>query len=505
MKSSLTFQNLFNSELVRHIEQELILAHQIDGYRLMEQAGMAAFKVISDHYSGARTLSVVTGGGNNAGDGFVLARLAHQAGMDVRIYPVVAPALLKCDALNAYENYVAAGGTTLPFIPQDFEGTEILVDALFGTGLDRPVQGIFLETIIAMNKFRWDCSEVQSISRHLVSLDVPSGLHANSGSIMGQSIKADLTVTFITNKLGLYTGEGPEHTGKVILENLDSNPLLDITREPSARRLSKPTSPLLPSRSRSGHKGLYGHVLVVGGDHGMSGSVQITSRAALRVGAGLVSLVTRSAPTSFDGLFPEIMTHSTEDPSELEPLLGRATVLALGPGLGKKTWGKAIFDRCLEAHCFKVIDADALNLLAENPQPTKNSILTPHPGEAARLLGTTTRDVQNDRFAAIRALHERFGGTIVLKGSGSIVYDGSAPPCIVSEGNPGMSSGGMGDLLTGIIAGLIAQGLSLSESAILGTYLHGHAGDLAADEHGEIGLTASDLLTFLPLIINGKI
>ena len=467
----------------------------------MERAGQAALSLIKRLYPDSKTLSVVAGGGHNGGDGYVLARFAFQTGFDVRVYPAVSPSHLKGDALTAYEDFSKLGVEILPFIPHDFEGTEILVDALFGTGLNRVIDSSMLPVIGAINRYRWDSSPAQSRKRVVFSLDIPSGLNSETGVLMGAAVKADVTLTFVGKKQGLFTGDGPEYSGNVYFDDLETRLL--ISKTPTANLFSPP-SPCLPVRSRSSHKGMFGHVLVLGGGIGMGGAPRLTAYAAARTGSGLISIGTTLDNAVVDHHYPELMVHALSQKKDFDPLLKKATVVALGPGLGQTDWGKWIFAASVESSRPRVIDADALNLLAVSPRKIENSVLTPHPGEAGRLLGISTADIQKDRFAAVEALHRKYNSVIVLKGSGTLVFDGNEVPTIIQTGNPGMATGGMGDLLTGIISGLIAQGLPLIKAAKLGAYLHGLAGDHAAKEKGEIGLLATDLLPYIHKLLNGR-
>ena len=506
MKPSLfPTQNLYTPTSARIIDQHLLEQKGISGDELMERAGLSAFLIFKHIYPKASTLSVVTGGGNNAGDGFVLARLAHKEGLDVRVYPAIDPIMLRGDAANAFNKFIALGGQILSFVPQDFEGTEILIDAIFGSGLNRVIDEPISSIINAINRYRWNCSKAQSKERAIISLDIPSGLDGATGSILGVSVKADVTISFITQKQGLYTGEGPQNSGEIYLSRLlDNDSELPSAVRPTAK-IYRPPPLILPVRSRTAHKGRFGHVLVIGGEEGMSGAPLISALAALRSGSGLVSIATKSTHSGALALgHPEIMAHGAEDTETLIQLIRRATVLAIGPGLGLKTWGQRTFEHAISSPLPKVIDADALNWLSASPRKLDNAILTPHPGEAARLLGCTAQEVQADRFSAIRELHHRFGSTIILKGSGSLFFDGFGVPKVFRVGNPGMASGGMGDLLTGLIAGLLAQGLSLGEAAQLSTYVHGLAGDIMAAKQGEIGLIATDLLPAIRSILNNQ-
>jgi hydroxyethylthiazole kinase-like uncharacterized protein yjeF len=257
-----------------------------------------------------------------------------------------------------------------------------------------------------------------------------------------------------------------------------------------------------PKRPKDSFKNDFGHVLIIGGGAGMAGAARIASEASLRMGAGLVSVASLPGHTSaIIARHPEIMCHGVETTAEVEPLLARATVLAIGPGLGKTFWAKDLWNATIQSPLPKVVDADALNLLAENPQTSNHWILTPHVGEAARLLNTSSKSIQADRIQSIVQLQKSYQGVVVLKGSGTLIYDGT-DLSICEAGNPGMASGGMGDCLTGIIVGLLAQHFSLTDAAKIGVYLHAHAGDMAAQQLGERGLLATDLIPYLQMLVN---
>ena len=482
---------LYRARQVREMDRYAIDELGIPGIELMRRAGQAAFAALRRHWPTARTVSVLCGAGNNGGDAYVVARLAVESGLDVRAYPLAPPERLQGDARAAFEDYQAAGGPLLDFVPAGFEGAQVLVDGLLGTGLGREVEGVYAETIRGVNRFRGG----------VLALDVPSGLNADTGCALGVAVKADLTVTFIGLKPGLFTGDGPEHCGEVVFDDLLTPPSVQASQSPSARLLP-PWASGLPRRPRGVHKGNYGHVLVVGGAPGFSGAARMAAEATARVGAGLVSVATHPVHAALlNSGRPELMCHAIATVDELRPLLERASVVAVGPGLGQEDWGRVLFDAVLDSGLPLVVDADALNLLARAPIKRDDWVLTPHPGEAGRLLGTTSAAVQADRFAAITALQECFGGTVVLKGSGSLILGPSSIPSICTQGNPGMASGGMGDVLTGVVAGLLAQGLDFTEAAETGVRLHSAAGDKAA-ESGERGMLACDLMPWIRALVN---
>jgi len=258
----------------------------------------------------------------------------------------------------------------------------------------------------------------------------------------------------------------------------------------------------LSPRPRDAHKGLFGHVLIIGGDYGMAGAARLAGEAALRVGAGLVSIATRPEHVSaiVSGR-PELMCHPVKQAKDLKPLLAKATVIVLGPGLGQSAWSKQLFKQALASALPKIIDADGLNLLAKQTKKSDHWILTPHPGEAARLLKSDNKKIQADRITAVKQLQQKLGGIAILKGAGSLVA-ASDSISICQAGNPGMASGGMGDVLSGVIGGLLAQQFNLQQAAELGVCLHAYAGDLAAQQNGERGMLASDLMPYLRELMN---
>ncbi len=487
-------QALYRAEQVRELDRLAMTRYGISGETLMERAGTAAWERLVRRWPHAGRLVVLAGVGNNGGDGFVVARRALEAGRSVQVLQVGDRDRLKGDALYHAERYAAAGGVWRPFEGRLPENADLLVDALLGTGLERPVEGIWSDAVQAMNRQR----------APVVALDLPSGLHADTGAVLGCAVKAELTVTFIGLKQGLFTGEGPEMCGEVEFDALDVPARLYGHLVVSSRRIDwAQQRTLLRPRRRTAHKGDFGHVLVVGGDHGMGGAPRLAAEGALRAGAGLVTLATRPehlAPAL--SARPELLAHAVEQPWQLDPLLRRATQVVVGPGLGRGPWGRALFEMVMAAGRPLVVDADGLNLLAESPVRRDDWVLTPHPGEAARLLGIDTQEVQADRFAAVEALEARYGGVVVLKGAGTLVASGGdRRVAVCTDGNPGMASGGMGDVLAGVIGALMAQGLAPAVAAEMGVCLHAAAGDKAA-RAGRRGLLAVDLMSHIRRLAN---
>ncbi|MEJ2515968.1 MAG: NAD(P)H-hydrate dehydratase [Gammaproteobacteria bacterium] len=486
-------RELWTAAQVRELDRRAIEDRGIPGYTLMQRAASAAFTMLESRWPAARRVTVLCGAGNNAGDGYVIARLARQAGMEVDVAALVSPDRLSGDAAKACADFVADGGRWESW-SGGLPGAGPVVDAMLGTGLDRPLEGVFGEAAQA----------VAESGRPVLAVDIPTGLHADTGRVMGAVVPAQVTATFIGLKLGLFTGRGPAVAGRIGYADLGVPEDLAAGMEPAALR-GEPTELglWLAPRTRDAHKGAFGHVLVVGGEEGMGGAARMAAEAALRAGAGLVSVATR--PVHVPAVLaarPEVMCRGLDDPDALAPLLDRATVLALGPGLGRSDWSRALYRKAAAAGLPTVLDADGLNLLAEDADRRDDRVITPHPGEAARLLGIDTTEVQADRPAAARALAQRFGGVAVLKGAGTVVAREEGPLWICDRGNPGMASGGMGDVLTGVIAGLAAQLGDLHTAARLGVLAHALAADDAASAGGERGLAAGDVLDRLRAWVN---
>ena len=482
---------LYTAEQVRNLDRRAIRELGIPGYELMTRAGHATLDALRALWPRAGSLAVLCGPGNNGGDGYVVARVARARGMRVQAIAVADPRQLAGDARRAFDEFASAGGREEAWTGQALDA-DVVVDAIFGTGLTREVTGDAASILRAANASR----------RPVVAIDIPSGLHADTGAVLGVAARADLTVTFIGRKIGCYLGEGPDQVGRLVFDDLAVPPETYERETPTARLLGESEVALaLPKRPRTAHKGAHGHVLVIGGGPGMPGAARLAGEAALRAGAGLVTVAAH--PDSLPALAarPELMCLAAREARDIGAALQRATVVAIGPGLGQGDWSRAMFEDALACGLPLVLDADALNLLAAAPRRNDRWVLTPHPGEAARLLGVTSRAVQADRRAAARALQERYGGQIVLKGAGSIVQSPASTPCICDRGNPGMAAGGMGDVLTGVIAGIAAQCGDLGLAARAGVFVHAQAGDLAA-RRGERGLLAGDLLEQVRSCVN---
>jgi NAD(P)H-hydrate epimerase len=492
MKHSADF--LYSTATIRELEQLTIHEYEISGYDMMNRAGRAALKILQQKFKGQRLL-VCCGGGNNGGDGYVLARLAQRAGYVVDVVSLVDPLQLKGDALRAYEDWRMLG-LGLIDTPERVNAVDVVVDALLGTGLQREVEGVWRNMIEAIND-----SGVP-----VLSLDVPSGLNADTGCVMGVAVCADVTVSFVGHKRGMFTHQAVDCCGDIILDDLDLPQEIFQRVSPRARKLDWPElQQHIHPRRRSCHKGNCGHVLIIGGNTGMSGAVRLAGEAALRAGAGLVSVVTRPGHVSaLVSARPELMVWGSDDARIPADVWRRASVVVIGPGLGRDVWAQQLLAQVLaDTSRPKVIDADALNLLHVQDGPREDWVLTPHPGEAARMLACTSADIQQDRFAALENLLQKYGGTIVLKGAGSVLGSGGELPAVCPYGNPGMATAGMGDVLSGIIAAWLAQRMNPVQAAQLGVVIHALAGDAAA-QHGERGLLASDLFEQVRTLVNAN-
>ncbi|HET7931976.1 MAG TPA: NAD(P)H-hydrate dehydratase [Rhodanobacteraceae bacterium] len=479
---------LYTNAQVRALDRAAIEGG-IPGIELMQHAAAAALALLRQRWPQARSLCVLCGSGNNGGDGFLLAALARAAGLQACV--IATSDAASGDAALARERYLREGGAVAR-ADAGLPPADVYVDGLFGSGLNRAPTGDAARLIQALN------AQAQPV----LALDVPSGLDADMGVAFDPCVRAATTVCFVGWKRGLFTAQGPDQCGERSLATLDIPAGVYSVQTPDALML---TAQVLPPRARDSHKGRYGHVLAVGGDLGAGGAIRMCGEASARVGAGLVSIATREANVgAILAARPELMPHGVHVPRNMEPLLARASVIALGPGLGHDDWGRGMWQAALDAGKPTVLDADGLNLLAlEARVLPAQVVLTPHPGEAARLLGVSTGEVQSDRFAAARALAQKHRAVVVLKGAGSLVADPAGRVAVCPWGNPGMASGGMGDVLTGVIAGLLAQGLDAWNAACVGTGLHARAGDLAA-RAGERGLLASDLFPYLRALLSGR-
>ena len=499
----MTYRTAYSTAAVRVLEGLLMESEGIDSNALMERAGAAAYAQGRKRFPDARRWLVLAGAGNNAGDGFVIARLARREGLEVRTLLLSPDPSPHGDALVQFEAMRQSGVPVAAYDGGKLPDSNLVVDAMFGIGLSRPLGGVYLDAVRACGR----------TTVPVLAVDIPTGIHADSGARMGAAVRATRTVTFVADKCGLFLGEAPDYAGERVLETLGRVPAAKVEQvEAGSEGLPRlrvfgnaSRRAMLPRRRRTDHKGRFGHVLVIGGGAGMGGAARLAGEGALRAGAGLVSVATH--PEHASALLagrPELMVRGVAEAEDLAPLLARAGVLAIGCGLGLDAWAREVFDAAMRCELPCVVDADGLVLLAERGEDTGGRgkraprVVTPHPGEAGRMLARSAAAVQADRLGAVDALRRDYGAAVLLKGAHTLVSGGERPPWVMDAGNPGMATGGMGDVLTGLLAGLWAQfpDAAPEDVAALAAFLHARAGDRAAAA-GERGMIASDLLAAL--------
>ncbi|MFV1997974.1 MAG: NAD(P)H-hydrate dehydratase [Acidiferrobacterales bacterium] len=476
--------NLYTVEQSRQLDRLAVEKLDLGNGLLMQRAGAAAFDTLRSRWPWASVITVVCGSGNNGGDGYVLAALARKQGVTVSVLCLGDLARQQGDALIMRRIYEKEGGKVEAFDGVLAPGQDLVVDALFGIGLARTVEGPWADAIEAIND-----SGVP-----VLALDIASGLQADSGRVLGCAVVADATIAFITLKAGMFTADGPDHCGHIYHENLGVPETVTASITPFAKRISqKKLKYLLPHRRQNTHKGQSGRVLVIGGGPGMPGAVRLAGEAALYTGAGMVTIATHpDHARQINAARPELIVHSITTAKDLNRLFVATDVIAVGPGLGRSEWAMQLLANVLESSRPKVLDADALNLLARDEHYSDEWILTPHPGEAATLLETTADAIQQHRFESADKIVKRYGGICVLKGAGSIISNGESR-LVCDCGNAALSTAGTGDLLTGAIASFVAQGMALKEATATAVWVHGHAAGILAP-HGERGWLASDFL-----------
>jgi len=493
---------LYSTEQIRCLEQEAIEKHNISVFELMQHAGKSAFTFLQQHWSKAQHIGILCGPGNNAGDGYIIGEQAIQSGFQVQLISVTDQNKLQGAAQQAMKAFCDTGGTVNCLTEKDhtplqsMQSCDVLVDALLGTGLNKPPQGLIAHCINWLN---------QQTSTPVFAIDVPSGLNADSGQCFDPVVNAEATLTFIGYKRGMHTGKALNCCGHIHLNDLSLPTTIFQQKKTSIPVLSETQCRhALKKRQPAAHKKDYGHVLVVGGDYGMQGAIRMAGEAALRVGAGLVSVATRPEHAfETPAERPELMCFPIEHAEQLTPLIEKATVIIIGPGIGNSEWSNRLWHAIESTKQPKVIDAQGLDFLPNSPllPLPENCIITPHPGEAGRLLNCAAADIENNRFQAITNLQQKIGGTVVLKGAGTLIMEASGQISLCDRGNPGMATGGMGDVLSGVIGGLLAQSLSPAEATKAGVFFHAHAADIAS-ESGQSGLIASDLFLVLKQIID---
>jgi ADP-dependent NAD(P)H-hydrate dehydratase / NAD(P)H-hydrate epimerase len=501
---------LYTADQVRVLDRCAVEEHHLNTSLLMMRAGKAAFTQLLALWPQVVSIHVFCGSGNNGGDGYVLAALASQQQLSVIVWQLAPVEKLTGAALAAYHYAQQEQVLIQPFslaawqqqqllTPATLTQSVVIIDALLGTGLTGPVRPLYADAIESINACDWP----------VLALDIPSGVNADTGDVTGVAIKANATVSFIGLKLGLFMSRGRVFSGQRYFNDLAVPISIYSAASAIATRLQlDDVLGVLAPRPADAHKKDCGHLLVIGGDHGYGGAPLMAAEMALRCGAGMVSIATHAEHIgAILARRPELMALAVESGQILKPLLQRSNALVVGPGMGSSAWSKQLLSHAIGVGLPMVIDADALNLLAsgdlhlntDNPQ----WILTPHPGEAARLLATTSDRIQADRVQAARDIQARYGGVVILKGPGTLVLDLDGNISVCDHGNPGMASAGMGDVLCGLLGALIVQGVGLNNAAQLGVCLHAAAADNLVQNNGERGLLATDLIAAVRTIING--
>ena len=499
MSHYLIQQALFDAKTVGELDQLACQKGNISPFELMSRAGDGAFAELLENFGRPDCIHVFCGAGNNGGDGYIIASLAAHEKISVRVYELGNPARMSDETKLARQQCVDANIIFESFDSSCNLSEGIIVDSLIGTGFKGVLRDEFAIAIECIN----------SSLLPVLAVDIPSGLASDTGAVQEVAVKADITVTFVAPKQGLFTGRGTALCGDIVYDSLDIPADILQQRLPSAELMSvDDLLEYLPEPEADVHKSQRGHCMVIGGDHGTGGASLLAAQSCLQVGAGVVSHATRPEHVSASLVRqPEIMACGVVSGQELEPLLDRPTVLVVGPGLGRSSWSEQILQKAMSMDVPMVVDADALNIIADGRVVTnianRSWVMTPHPGEAARLLGVSVTEIETDRFAAVRKLQQKYNAVILLKGAGTLIYgDQTRPIQVCPYGNPAMATAGMGDILSGVIGGLIAQGMDLFTATELACCLHSKAADMAVDKLGHRGLVASDVLTFVRAILN---
>jgi hydroxyethylthiazole kinase-like uncharacterized protein yjeF len=497
---------------MQEIDKQAIEESGIPGLTLMENAGQSCADAIITEFGSTGRAVIIAGTGNNGGDGYVVARLLRLAGWDVHVFILAEQGRIGGDAAANLARLPLEDITYCPHAGQlpalhmdEIARADVIVDAIFGTGLRSDVSGVYREAIEIIN----------ASGRPVLAVDIPSGIHGTTGRVLGVAVRATITVTFAFAKLGHVLYPGAEHTSKLIVADIgippnlmESAPGYDLLNDDFIR-------PMLRRRHRQAHKGHFGHCLVIAGSTGKTGAAALAANSAMRAGSGLITLaVAESLHGILETKTTEVMTVPLPDSNSgtvtssaypaIEKLLAGKDALALGPGLGRRPGTTALVQTIVESVGLPmVIDADGLNALADDitilrRKKSDTVILTPHPGEMARLLGTSIPDVEAIRISVAQEFARNFGVFLVLKGARTIIASPTGIAAINGSGNPGMATGGMGDVLTGIIVSLLGQRYSAWDACRIGVFIHGYAANLVADEKGEIGMSASDVQEMLP-------
>ena len=486
---------VFSSSTVAKIDNDAIRENGPEyGFELMRKAAKFSFEILKNKKP--ESIIVFCGSGNNAGDGYLLATFAIESGLKANVMIIDPNDNLKGDAKRAKESFLKAGGKTETWSSELELTCDWIVDAIFGIGINRDLDNLHQKAIQSINESK----------SKVLSIDIPSGLCGNTGKIFGEAVSADITTTYVGKKSGLYLDSGPNYAGTIHFSDLNIDECFYSDAQPQIQIVSdKDKSDVLTRRNQASHKGDHGHVLLIGGNKGMEGAIRIASEASLRSGSGLVSVLsTKNSCQIINQFRPEVMCHDASKQESISSLIDKADIIGIGPGLGTDDWAVNLYNHALESEKHLVVDADALNILSSDPIKRGNWTLTPHPGEAARLLSSSVSEIQEDRLSAIAELTKKYSANVLLKGKFSLIKDSvNDIPCMITSGNPGMATAGMGDLLTGVISSLLGQyGTENSGKIIsIGAHIHSKSGDLASLD-GERGLIASDLLPYIRQLVN---
>lgn len=468
-------------------------------YQLMENAGLYVFNSLRRLFPSAKKLLVLAGHGNNGGDAYVVARLAIEQGLYCVVCELGNHQKLSDDAKQARQRWQRLAPAVLDFAALEFSEYDVCVDGMLGTGIKGDLRTPYAEVIAQLNQ-----SDIP-----VLSIDIPSGMNADTGVACGEAVVAQHTCTFIGKKAGLVTGQGRQLTGELHFNDLGVGKEFQRIAVPVGKIVDFRDIPAFPGRQANTHKGALGKLLCIGGNESYGGAIRLAAESALRVGAGLVKVFCHEASRyTVNGSRPEIMVETQQE--QLFQCLNWCNAIVIGPGLGQNAWARELLTKtlshCMRFHKHLIIDADALNLIAEDPRlavPQNLAIMTPHSAEAGRLLGMSVGDIENNRYHAVAELTQKYDAVAVLKGAGTLIA-AQENTWVCHNGNPGMATAGMGDVLSGVLGALLAQGMSNRLSTLYGVCLHSYAADIAAEENGQIGLLAGDLFAYLRQLINAK-
>jgi len=476
---------LYVPESVYRLDQAAVAVDGLSEIELMQRAGRRVWQALCARWPGVGRITVFAGSGNNGGDAFVVACSALEAGVEVQLLVHGDLSHQSNTARHFADRWRQAGGVEQAWQGQVIDG-QVIVDGLLGIGLQRALDDDWQQLIAAIN----------AAPAPRVAIDIPSGLSGLTGTPQPVAVEAQLTVTFIGAKTGQWLADGPDFCGELLFDDLGVSAA--ARRGIDARLEIIEDCRLPPPRRRNTHKNHYGHLLIVGGDRGMSGAVALAARAALRSGAGLVTAVVHPECRHDLAAFPEIMVQGWE---ALESALPPASVVIVGPGLGTGDEARRCLRQLESTRLPIVVDASALKANFVRALASGQKVITPHPGEAASLLASTSAEIQGDRLAASDALVAAFGATCVLKGSGTLVAEAGRTTAINTRGNPGMASAGMGDVLSGIVGALLGQGLAPFDAARSGVFLHALCAERFAVDADPAGLVAGDIIDLIPRVM----